>query len=899
MRAKSLLGIAVALLGLVGCGGGGGGTSVGATTGNSTSSKITSSQGGTISVLDSASPIYGLKIVVPANALSSDTTITVQTTDQKVPLPSSTGAVDATIELLPAGLTFAKPISLTIPYSGNIPPTIVTYNTSDHSYSILPTSSIDTTNKTVTVVANHFTRVAKVFNTATYDTINTGFTLGVDTFKIDNSPTVFTDGVCWGFAYYSQWYFNNKKSTDGNLYGKYGANEKLVASDAYSTQVLTKVNDNIEMLKSNVFSNNEVTFHNLYNAMAVSNRPQVLLVEDKTNLTNIARHAVLVYAIEKLSNGTWQLDINDNRDNSKNYPLIFDGKNFQAWHGSTKVNNYNFTWFTFVGDDAAVLNPYLANIYNKYTQYSISGSVTINGAGLAGATVTLGGSSSGSTLTDANGAYSFTNVLNGTYSITAVKAGYNFTPASLNNVAVNGSNVTGQNFSSMITYSMTGTIHTTSNSGPALSGALVSIAGLTATTSATGAFSLTGIPAGTYTLSITKSGYAPFNNATYVVGSNLTSLNFFLAPPISPYGSISGTIHSGSNTGAGLAGATVTIAGLSATTNATGTFSIANIPVGTYAFSVAKSGYVTYSNLAYYVGSNQTGLNFYLTVVAVDPLNSWHVRSGNPVSGVPLRAVSYGNSSFVAVGLSTISTSPDGVTWTALNVPADLWGVAFGNNTFLTAGSAGIVSTSPDGNIWTPRSNASILAPSFCSVGYGNGTFVVGAGGGLFSNLYTSPDGITSTTINSGTVAAILGSGYGNGMFVAVGDMGTILTSSNASTWVRRTSGASLVFRSVAYGNGIFVVVGTGPGSTLTSNDGGVTWVSRDVGTSNALYGVTFGNGVFVAVGNAGAILTSTDGITWKTRVSGTFTTLSGITFGNRTFVVVGQDGTILQSDPN
>ena len=67
-----------------------------------------------------------------------------------------------------------------------------------------------------------------------------------------------------------------------------------------------------------------------------------------------------------------------------------------------------------------------------------------------------------------------------------------------------------------------------------------------------------------------------------------------------------------SNSGPALSGATVSIAGLSSTSSLSGGFSINGIPAGKYAFSVSKLGYDTYTNPAYYVGSNQSGLSFYL-----------------------------------------------------------------------------------------------------------------------------------------------------------------------------------------------------------------------------------------------------------------------------------------------
>jgi hypothetical protein len=49
---------------------------------------------------------------------------------------------------------------------------------------------------------------------------------------------------------------------------------------------------------------------------------------------------------------------------------------------------------------------------------------------------------------------------------------------------------------------------------------------------------------------------------------------------------------------------------------------------------------------------------------------------------------------------------------------------------------------------------------------------------------------------------------YGDGLFVAVGDGGAILTSLNGVAWTQRTSPTSNWLWSVAYGNGTFVAVG-------------------------------------------------------------------------------------------
>src|SRR5688572_11702440 len=59
---------------------------------------------------------------------------------------------------------------------------------------------------------------------------------------------------------------------------------------------------------------------------------------------------------------------------------------------------------------------------------------------------------------------------------------------------------------------------------------------------------------------------------------------------------------------------------------------------------------------------------------------------------------------------------------------------------------------------------------------------------------------------------------YGNGLYVAVGDLGTILTSTNGTNWSRQTSGTTSALRDCVYGAGTWVAVGDF-GMVLTSLD--------------------------------------------------------------------------------
>ena len=77
-----------------------------------------------------------------------------------------------------------------------------------------------------------------------------------------------------------------------------------------------------------------------------------------------------------------------------------------------------------------------------------------------------------------------------------------------------------------------------------------------------------------------------------------------------------------------------------------------------------------------------------------------------------------------------------------------------------------------------------------------------------------------------------------NTLYVSVGESGTILTSSDGTSWDNRTSGTSKHLKGVTYGNGLFVTVGD-KGTILTSSDG-TTWTERTSGTSRYLQGISY-----------------------------------------------------------
>ncbi|MGC8967977.1 MAG: hypothetical protein ACP5JV_06590 [Thermus sp.] len=76
------------------------------------------------------------------------------------------------------------------------------------------------------------------------------------------------------------------------------------------------------------------------------------------------------------------------------------------------------------------------------------------------------------------------------------------------------------------------------------------------------------------------------------------------------------------------------------------------------------------------------------------------------------------------------------MTWIRRDSGSDknLYGVAYGNGTFVAVGWDGTILTSPDGVNWTARTSGT--SNNLNAVTYGNGTFVVV---GLGGTILTSP----------------------------------------------------------------------------------------------------------------------------------------------------------------
>ncbi len=280
--------------------------------------------------------------------------------------------------------------------------------------------------------------------------------------------------------------------------------------------------------------------------------------------------------------------------------------------------------------------------------YTITG--TISGAGGANATVTLTGAASATVTANASGVYTFPNVVDGSYTVTPTNSGFTFTP--LNQaVTVSGANATA-NFSSIAVFTISGTI-----SGPGGPGASVALSGAssaTVTANSSGVYTFAPVPNGSYSVAPTNSTYVftPASQAVTVSGAN-ASANFSSAVPTF---TISGTIS-----GAGGSGATVTLSGAASATviaSASGVFTFPAVPNGSYTVTPTQTGFAfsPVSQAVVVSGANKTA-NF--TATAVYTITG--TLSGAGASGATVRLTGSATGSVITSSAGTYSfTVPNG-----------------------------------------------------------------------------------------------------------------------------------------------------------------------------------------------------------------------------------------------
>jgi hypothetical protein len=163
-------------------------------------------------------------------------------------------------------------------------------------------------------------------------------------------------------------------------------------------------------------------------------------------------------------------------------------------------------------------------------------------------------------------------------------------------------------------------------------------------------------------------------------------------------------------------------------------------------------------------------------------------------------------------------------------------------------------------------------------IAYGKGMFVaVGEAGTI--NI-CKPGSTSFENLNFST-SHLLSVVYRNNQFVIVGEDAKIITYSPDIGFKTQTSPMTTAFRCIAYKKGgfiekdFYVAVGDG-GNCVTSYDG-ITWSPNSIPIALTFNSIAYGNGLFVLVGNNGYILTTENGSTYSGRSSGVTTNLYSV----------------------
>lgn len=275
-------------------------------------------------------------------------------------------------------------------------------------------------------------------------------------------------------------------------------------------------------------------------------------------------------------------------------------------------------------------------------------------------------------------------------------------------------------------------------------------------------------------------------------------------------------------------------------------------------------------------------------------------RLNPPPTPELLTSLGFGGGVFIAADsvYGDVFTSPDGLAWTAVgNVGSNsITRFAHGAGRFVAITSHGAVLSSENGSAWVVR----LAGPATLrDIAFGAGTFVILAPNAVL----TSADGLTWTTNTAGVPAGVstfTGSlSYGNGLFFAAGNTGSVYTSPDGATWTAHVPNMSyLQGYASAGGGGLFVLSGARsqpPFSMVsgwwTSTDGNSWLLAPVTGLSFTFSQLLFDSGKFAGLAasqgnpNPLTVYISTNGTNWTQASTPASMSVEKIAAGNGVWV--------------
>ena len=249
-------------------------------------------------------------------------------------------------------------------------------------------------------------------------------------------------------------------------------------------------------------------------------------------------------------------------------------------------------------------------------QSTISGRVTDSGGGpIAGVTVSAGGGRTATT--DNSGNYTIVDLPAGSYTLTASKTDYTFTPSS--RAVTVPPNATGQNFVDNNRYAISGKV--TDGNGNAIADVPIVCEGLTDSfnlqTDANGQYVFGGLEAGFYELSAPDGSpytLSPVRRIVVIEFTSSTEQDFTTTPL---YGTLGGKVTDKA-TGNAIANARVSVAGQVVRTNSSGNYTVNNVMPGNHMLRVSADDYKDFQSTVNVQANASTSRNVKLEAVRKD-----------------------------------------------------------------------------------------------------------------------------------------------------------------------------------------------------------------------------------------------------------------------------------------
>ena len=250
--------------------------------------------------------------------------------------------------------------------------------------------------------------------------------------------------------------------------------------------------------------------------------------------------------------------------------------------------------------------------------------------------------------------------------------------------------------------------------------------------------------------------------------------------------------------------------------------------------------------------------------------NTWQAQ----VSGInaQLNAISYSNGMYIVVGTGgTILSSNNGTSWQAVNsgINVTLNKVVSRDSIFIAVGDNNTVLTSDDGINWTLQGG--IDTSNVRSILSDGSILMLGSDNG---DLFTTNNAVDFIPLSSQANDMYAIAFDGVNTLVRAGQSYINLSTDGGQTWTLLVGLGIVNLNEINYFNGQFIAVGDN-GLLMTSSDGS-NWNTINTGTVENLNDIFWFSGLddqaapfslYVTVGNNGTILTSTTGTVWTTEV--------------------------------